>query len=890
VPTLRDARLFYQVRLWLRSVLRRNRVEHELDEELQFHLDQLVEAELGKGRSPEEARCLALRAMEGLDQKKEACRDMRRTQFIDNSVRDVRYAWRSLLHSPTFFAVAFLSLALGIGANTAVFSLINSLLLRPLSGVPEADRLVRLTNGAFSFPQFEELRARRLFAHTVAVTDDELPVRLGDSTRKANLMLVSGEYYESLGVQPILGRTIRSEDEKSQALVAVLDHDYWLSAFAANPNVIGQSLRIGESVATIIGVTQPQFKGVFVGWRTDITLPITARPKLRPERADIITRRSTSWLNILAAYAPAETFERTKAKFQAAWPSILEASAPPGGPRKIHRDTTLELAANGFSRLRRGFASPLYILMGLVSVLLFAACVNLASLLIARNTARHHEFAIRQSLGAARGRLLQQLLTESMLLSGLASVAGIAIAYAGARYLAMAMSTSSFPIDLDLRPDSRVLAFTAAIAIMSTVLFGLAPAWRGSRMSLAADMKERSRALFGAGRLRRVLVVTEVALAMVMAVGAGLLLSSLRHILAVDLGFTTTNVLLVRADAVGVGYRGSRAAAFFEKLRERVAAVPGVERAGLVWAPPVSQGFGSNGRVSVDGYALSTQGNEAWHNVISPGYLETIGQRLLAGRDFTVQDRAGGPRVAIVNQTMALRFFGRENPLGRRMDTRGGTQFDCEVIGVVRDAIHFDPKEKQQPVYYVPFSQGPDWLERENLILAVRSPLSPDVASRQILQSIQALDRHVLTRIEPLRTHVATSMAHEVILAKLSAFLGALALVLVGIGIYGVMSWSVARRRAEIGVRIALGASTRSVLMMVVREGLFLAVAGVIAGGALAYSFGKVLQSLLFGITPRDVLALGGAVAATTLIALVATLLPAIRASRIDPLVALRYE
>jgi predicted permease len=376
---------------------------------------------------------------------------------------------------------------------------------------------------------------------------------------------------------------------------------------------------------------------------------------------------------------------------------------------------------------------------------------------------------------------------------------------------------------------------------------------------------------------------------MILAAGSGLFLNSLRHLLSVDLGFAPSHVLLLKANAIMAGYRGDRAIQFFTTLQERVSAIPGVQLAGLTWAPPISQGFGNSGKVSADGRPRSDE-DRAWSNFVSPKYFETIDQRMVAGRDFTSRDNANSPRVAIVNQTMARHFFGSESPIGKRIDTSGETKFDCEIVGVVRDAIHFDLKERPQRVFYMPYSQGPAFLKDGNMMLAVRASLPDNQAMNQLRDAVLGVDRNVVAQVETLQTHIDGTFARERLLATLSGFLGGLSVLLVAMGLYGVMAWSVTRRTSEIGVRIALGAQPGSVMYMVLRESLVLVAIGTILGVSVALGLSRAVASLLFDVTPRDALAFGGAVAVMAVIATVATLLPAVRAARVDPLVALRYE
>ena len=879
----------------LAALRHRGDKERELEEELRFHVEEDTDEREAEGLSAHDAALAARKQLGNMTFIKESTRESWGWSGFERLLQDVRYGCRLMLKNRTGSIVIFASLTLGIGATTAIFSLQNTIILRPLPGVQNAEGLVRLSGGSsFSFPQFESLKGHRIFANTVAVTDDRFQVEIGGSPRIANSLLVSGDYFTSLGVNAAIGRTISSHDEKTQALVAVLDYGFWTRAYSANPAVIGQSILVNRVPLAIIGITPPAFKGVIVGRPNDFTVPISIYPRLRPERPLILTSRSAHWLSMMGRLQPGQMFEQARAQLQVAWPQILAATAPPGTPSTsnfFRRRIEMEPGANGFSPLRRSYVSPLYVLMALVGLVLLVACANVANLLTARGAARHHEFVIRQSLGAGRGRLIRQLLTESLVLAALSGFAGCLLARWMVRYLVSFISSGSNPISLDFSLDARVLAFSAAVTILSALFFGLAPALRGSRIDFATGLKEGARSVGGGSRLRKVLVVAQIALSMTLVVGSGLFLSSLQHLLAVDTGLSSANVLLVKAEVVMAGYRDDGVAQFFTGLRERVSGIPGVELTGLAWAPPVSQGFGNNGPISAEGGPpLSGQDRVAWSNFVSPQYFDTVGQRLLAGRDFTDQDRRNSPGVAILNQTMARHFFGDENPIGRRIDTRGGTSFDCEVVGVVRDAIHFDVKEAPQRVFYVPYTQGPDFLNGENMILAVRSSVAPRAAINQIRDAVSEIDPHVLTEIEALETHVAGTFARERLLAILSGFLGGLSVLLVAIGLYGVMAWSVTRRTAEIGVRIALGARSGSVVYMVLRESMMLVALGMAFGVFLSSVLSRFVGTLLFGVTPRDAVAFIGAAGVMTIIATVATLLPAIRAARTDPLVALRYE
>lgn len=597
--------------------------------------------------------------------------------------------------------------------------------------------------------------------------------------------------------------------------------------------------------------------------------------------------------------APGPPLEQANARLQVVWPQVLAATAPPGMPATSgffrHR-TELRPVGYGFSGLSATYAAPLYVLMGLVGLVLLVACANVANLLLARGAARQRELAVRLATGASRGRLIRQLLTESMLLSVIAGLAGVVFAVWSTRVLVSFISSSANPVFLDLRPDWRVLTFTLGVAVLTALLFGLGPALRATRIDLAPTLKQSSRAFSGGGgRLRKALVVSQVALSMLLAVGAGLFMNSFRRLLSVDTGFDWTNVLLVRANAISAGNRGPAATQFFTDLLERANSLPGVQSSAMSWAPPVSRGFGNNGNISIEGRPPRPgEDRVVWSNFVSPRYFETIGQRLLAGRDFTGRDRQGAPRVAIINQSMARYYFGDESPIGRRIAPWDGSEkevkHDCEIVGVVRDATHFDLKESPRRVLYVPYAQGPHFLQGENMILAVRSGGAPAPVAKQVRELVAQLDRNVLVDAETLQAHVDGSLTRERLLAMLSGFLGALSLLLVAIGLYGVMAYSVTRRTGEIGIRIALGARPAAVLSMVLREGFLLVLAGVVIGVVAAWASSRVVATLLFGITARDAAAFASAVVVMVLVALFATLLPARRAARVDPMTALRYE
>jgi predicted permease len=892
---VRLLRLFYTLPLRMRSLFRRNRVEQDLDDEFRDHLERRIQADMERGMTAEEARYAALRAMGGVEQRKEECREMRGTQLVDEFRQDLRYAWRSLVKSPGFAAVTLVSLALGIGANTAIFTLINALLMRPLPGVANPDDLVRLSRWSLSYAKFEALQAEQIFANTVAFSRERLSADVNGSIQPADVMLVSGDYFRMLGVNAILGRALTPDDDRSQAAVAVLNYGFWSRAFRADPHVVGKELRVAGVPVTIVGVTPREFAGVVVGTRTDFTMPLTTVTLVRPERPKILTQRSAHWLQVMGRLKPGQTLESTNARFQIVWPRVLAASAPPGTSTTssfFQEKRELLPGGRGLSELRATYTSPLYVLMGLVALVLFVACANVGNLLLARGEARQRELVVRLATGASRARLVRQLLTENALLATIAGLLAVAFAIWSTQTLVSAISPTRVPVFLDLRPDARVLAFAVAVTLTTLLLFGLAPALRATRIELAPTLKESTRSVTGAGgRLRKVLVVVQVALAMVLAVGAGLFLSSFRHLLSIDSGFDATNVLMVRADAIRAGHRGPRAVRFYADLLDRVREQPGVQSAAMSWAPPVSEGFGNSGKVLIEGRAQRPGENlEVFSNFVSPRYFDTIGQRLVAGRDFSADDQAGAPHVAIINRTMARYFFGDESPIGRRIAPWGGDKYDCEIVGVVADATHFSLKERPYPVMYVPYTQSPEFLQREPMIVYARSTVPLTGIAEDIRRAVKQLDKNVLVETETLQAHIANSVTRERLLASLSSFLGLLSLLLVGIGLHGVMAYSVTRRIPEIGIRMALGARPAAVVSSVLREGALLVLAGVAVGLVAALALSRVVATLLFEVSPRDAGAFAGAVGVMAAVALLATIVPARRGAHVDPTVALRYE
>jgi predicted permease len=877
---------------WIQRVFGRRRIDADLAEELREHLEEKIDALVAQGVSHHDAVQRARREFGNVALVEEQARDVWKWHWVEDFFRqDVVYGLRALRRNPGFSLVAILSLAVAIAANTTIFTLINTLVLQPVQGVHQPHGLVRLTNGNFSYPQLAELQRQGLLEAVIGFNHLRVPADLRGRMEWTQVAFANGTYFPALGVQAAIGRTLTPEDEHAQATVAVLSHSFWRRAFAADPSILGQTIQVRRVPLTIVGVTPPEFVGLVMDEPTDITMPLTLAPRIWTElRSDVLTRPTARWIRLMGRVASDESVTHANDRFQIAWPHVMKAVTPPQGAPAIgaltRQRVDLVSAWNGFSETRSNYRDPLLILMALVGLVLLIACANVANLLLARGTARRSEFSIRLSMGASRARVIRQLLTESALLAGLAAAAGLLLAVLGTRTLVKLISPGNQPVPLDVLLDWPVLVFAIVVTGLTVLLFGLMPALRSVRVM--PSLNRHGRTTRSGSRLLRGLVVAQVALSMVLVVGAGLFISSLRNVLAVDPGFDATNVLLVRADPAAADYRGARVPQFFTEFLDRVSALPHVQSAAMSWAPPLALGQEGGGDVRAEGAVPAAS---ALSNYVSPRYFDTIGQQLMLGRTFTDLDHAGSPRVAVVNESFARHFFGNENAVGRKFDPNGRRQFDCEIVGVVQDALYGNLKDARARVFYIPYAQGPrSFLERENMVLEVRTDSAGVEIGAAIRSAAGQLDTGVIVEIQTLQSHLEGSLGRDRFLAVLSSAFGVVSLLLVAIGLFGVMAYSVAKRTAEFGVRMALGAQPTAVLSMVLREGLRLVAIGIAIGGAAALAASQAIGGLLFAVSPHDALAFAAAAGAMTVAALLAALLPARRAARVDPIVALRSE
>jgi putative ABC transport system permease protein len=818
--------------------------------------------------------------------------------MLDAIVQDVRYAIRMLRSSPGFAAVAILSLALGIGANTAIFSLIDSLMLKALP-VSHPEQLLQVTideEPFFSNPIWEQLRDRQdvfsgIFAYGMA--GGRFNLAAGGEARYAHGNFASGQFFDTLGLHAIIGRTFTmADDQRGCPGTAVLSYGFWRREYGGRAEVVGKTISLDNHPFEILGVIEPGFNGVDVGSDRDLYVPVCTERIIGGETSEL------GPLRVIGRPKTGISTSQVQARLKTLAPRVFEATVSPDSEpveRERYRKRTFDtqMATNGLSFIRKEYREALTVLMAIVGVVLLIACANLANLLLARGVARHREIAIRIALGSGRGRLLRQLLTESLVLSLTGAVLGILFAQWGARLLVGLLSSGWNKAFLDLSIDSRVLAFTTGVAILTGLLFGLAPAWRGTRVNPQSAMKANARGMIEGGKLGlgKALVVVQVALSLILVIGAGLMLGTLFRLETLDPGFEREHVLLVGVDLRNGHYPPTRLGAVFEEMLEHLRALPGVRSASASAATPIDNSLEAHD-LQVEGYtSKGKEDTEAYDNLVSDRFFETLGTDLVAGRDFSVHDTPESPRVSIVNQTLARKFFAGQDPIGRRYRTGSGEKPGnlVEIIGVVKDAKYVEIREHIHATDYYAVSQNANPGESITFELRVAAG-TPTAVIPAVKSSIAEINRDISLEFKTLALQVDESLARERLLATLSGFFGGLALVLAMIGLYGVMSYNVTRRQNEIGIRMALGAEPGRVLRMVMGEVAVLIGIGLTVGLGAAMATTRFVASFLYGLTPNDPLTLSLAVALLAGVASLAGYLQARRASRLEPLTALREE
>lgn len=812
---------------------------------------------------------------------------------------DLRDAWRALRAAPLVTGVALLSLGLGIGANTALFSIVDSLMLKTLP-VRAPEQLVLLDDGTWTNPIWESIRDRKtdIAEGMFAWSTDRFNLTERGEAEYVNGLWASGEMFDVLGVPAFLGRTLTEADDTRgggpEGAAAMLGYHFWQQRFGGATDVLGQSLTIGGAVYTIVGVTPPSFFGPEVGQRFDVVCPIGTEP-LQRGASSVLDARSNWWLRIMARLRPDQSPEDAAARLNGLRGAIKEETTPQAWldeARARYLDTafTLVPAAAGTSGLRSRYETPLTALMVVVGVVLLIACGNIANLLLARAAARRHEFSVRLALGASRARLARQLLAESLLLAGAGALLGLAFARWTGPLLVRQIAAGAQSTSLDLSIDWRVAAFAFAVAGGTAVIFGVAPALRASRVSPNDALKSQGRGVAGDGTLsfRHALVVVQVALSLALVVAAALFTQTFARLATLDVGFDREPLLVVSANLPS---GESAPYESFVRLRDAVAAVPGVAAATASFITPVS-GSAWNTQIQVpDGPELPDRQRLPMVNYVMPGWFATYGTTVLRGRDFDDRDRTGAPDVVIVNETFVRRFFPEREPLGARVVEPAFRADDAErsyqIVGVVRDAVYRGLREDVPPTMYLPMAQFGD--ARGGTSMTVRASAGPPAAlASGVVAALTREEPRLILSIRLLSERIDASLAQERLVAMLSGFFGALALGLAALGLYGVTAYSVNQRRREIGVRLALGAEPASVVGMVMGLAVRLVAAGIAAGAVLSLWAASYVGSLLFGLPARDPGTFIGAAVVLAIAGAAAGWLPARRAARLDPAVVLR--
>ncbi len=897
-------RLMHITPLRLRALFLRRQADAELDEELQFHLDLAVEQGLAQGLSVEDARYAALRSMQGLQQRKEECREARGVAFIENLMRDIIYAARVLRKSPIFTTTAVLSLTLGIGATTAIFQLLDAVRLQTLP-VRDPQQLVevRFQNPQFRDGSFDGAYAEMtapLFAeirdHAAGLTGilawgtADFAAGSGESFQPINGLYVSGNLFQTLGVQPYRGRLFTPDDDRRgcAASSVVLSHAFWMRRFGGRDSAIGSTLIVDSQPQVVIGVTPPEFFGIAVGERFDVASPLCTYD---------LERRDHWWLKVMGRLKPGWTLRQATAQLEAISPAVMQETQLTGyEPDVVRRYVQLKMkvdpASTGSSVLRENYQDPLWLLLTVSGIVLLIACANLANLLLARAGTREKEIAVRLALGASRGRMIRQLLTESVLLAAAGAILGGVLAQLLSHLLVTSLSTADNAIILDMHLDWRVLAFTALVAGLTCVLFGLAPALRATRAASGTGVNASARGNT-AGRerfgLRRILVASQVALSLVLVVSALLFIRSLNNLMTMNVGFRQDGLLVAFANFNSLKLPPPERLVFMKEILRQIRSVPGVDAAADTSNVPLR---GGSWTLGVDGGGargrVRTWSKFTW---VSDEYFRTMEIPLLSGRDLNDSDTAASAKVAVVNEKFLGQIMPGVNPLGRTFTTIAEPNYPAttyEIVGVVKDTKYDALRHEEPQIAYIPSSQHPAPGSWGNFVIHTRA--QPTTLIPAVRQAILRTHPQINSMFSEMKRQVADSLVRERLIAQLTSFFGAVALLLAAIGLYGVLSYLTVRRAKEIGIRIALGSTRSRVVRMVVGEASVLVAAGLVVGVLLSLALGRLAASMLYGLRPSDPLTLAAGVVVMAAIAGVASGLPALRAARVDPMSALREE
>jgi macrolide transport system ATP-binding/permease protein len=876
----------------LAGLVRKGTLERDMDDELDFHLQMEIDENLRQGMQPAEARSQAHRRLGGVAQLKETYRETHALPIIEVLWQDIRFGFRMLRRSPGFSLLAILCLTLGIGATTAVFSWIEGILLRPFPLVAHQERMMAITGtdrvthdrDDVSFPDFLDFAKHcTLFDAFIVDRITGTTLAIGDRADRTSMSVVSANYFDALGVHPILGRGFQPAEDygRNAHPVTVISYQMWKERFRGDPAIIGKAQRLNGMPHTIIGVAPEGFYGTFVGWAMQLWVPASMQETFDPGGYKL-EDRGARWIEGFVRLKPGVTPDQAQAEISSVAKQLETEYPATNRGRGIQLYPLWQTPFNNAGTL----LPTLSIALAVVVFVLLIACANVSNLLLVRAFGRRHEMTVRLSVGAGRGRLLQQLITEGFILSTIAAAGGLLVAIWCRNLLILLLPARGgvamfLPGDLDW----RVLALSAGVGLISTLLFGLVPAIQTSKVDLASALKAESGGVVGGKRralVRSSLVVVQVALSFVLLTGAGLLLQSLRAVQNTSPGFLTRTVLSSNVDLVAAGYDPQRIKNFDDALIDRLQAVSGVQSAAISRMTPFSYRSYSTAPIAVDGYETPPDEQPTIEfNEVGPAYFATMGIPLVAGREFTLADNETGPQVAVVNEAMAAQFWRGRNPIGSRVQVKGRW---LQVVGVAKMSKYRNLTETARPFFYVPMRQS-----SMGMNIQIRTPLGPETLAKVLVREIHAIDANLAPgELITMQEQVDRTTAAQRIAVSMLGVFGGLALLLAAIGLYGVMSYAVSQSTRELGLRMALGATVSNLLRLVMSQGLVLTAFGVVVGATVALTMAKLIANLLYKVSPRDPLAFGLALLVMTIASIAACFLPAWRATRIDPLRALR--
>jgi predicted permease len=908
-----------------RGLFAKRGIGGQLDDEIELHIQLLKERFIARGMDPTDAEAAARRQFGNPTLLRERHYEERTFFQFVNLVRDLRFGLRQLRRNPILTCVGIASLALGIGANTAIFTAAKHVLFDTLP-VTRPDELRMLTwisgpelpvppvwgdvgpseagglmSNSFSYPVLEQMRGRTdAVEGLIAFKDVPMAATIDGQAEMIRGELISGNAFQSLGVQAESGRTLNPADDVAPGSgpVVVISDSFWRQRFARSPLVVGKVISLNGYPVTIVGVSGGRFAGLQMGSPTQIFAPITMQPLILPRAQNgnisLLDNPQSWWVQILARLKPDASEGRALGELNA----ILRQAAMPVLKRTSELDRfhlRFGEGDRGLDSLREEYARPSYVLLALAGLVLLLACLNLANLLLARSTTRQRELSTRLALGASHGRITRQMLTESLLLSGCGGAAGLLLGYLGRNIVPRLLMNSSQPDSAQLQFDWRVLLFTMGISVGAAILFGLAPAWRATRIATHAGLRESGGATANRHKLRmdKTLVIGQIALSAALLMGTGLFAHTLFNLDRIPLGFESNHVLLFRLNLPRARYSDAQMTAFSQQLEEKLASLPGVRSVAASNIGVIGDGH-SGAAFQVVGRAKGTGPAPVQTNGVGTDFFETLGIPILQGRAFNREDTATSPKVAVVNRTLAEKFFPGENPVGKIFETDVETdsenvEIPIQIVGMAADTRYADLRSETPPTFYVPYVQKLNGPSR--MMVEIRTLADPSSVLPEVRRTVESLDRDLpVIDVRTMKDQVRSTLADERALAQLAGGFSVLAVVLASIGIYGMMSYAVNTRTGEIGLRIALGARTSQVLSRILREAFWLTGAGIVAGVMAALWLAQLIRVMLYGIGSADALSIASTAALLMLVSLLAALAPARRASRIDPIRALRHD